>query len=82
MTPPTKENSSSNVQIKTKNSTMLIISNPKTIYDVVAKIAIKTLPVISGEKEYEPLKEMIQVLYANAATLPKKWMTENIVISA
>ena len=49
---------------------MLIISKPKKIDEVVAKFVIKTLPTISGETEYEYLNEMIQALYANAATVP------------
>ena len=49
---------------------MLIIFNPKTINEVVAKFFIKILPKISGDPDYESLNEIIQALYFNTATLP------------
>ena len=48
---------------------MSTISNPKIIDMVIAKLAIKTLPTISGEPEYESLNKLTQSLYDNAATL-------------
>ena len=55
---------------KQNNLTMLNITNPNTINDIIAKVVIKTLPTISGDPDQESINEMIQALYANAATLP------------
>ena len=38
--------------------------------DIVSKFPIKTLPQFDGEPTYENINEMMQILYANAATLP------------
>ena len=48
---------------------MLAISNPQTIDEVVFKFFVKNLPKISGVSDYEYINEMIQSIYANAATL-------------
>ena len=42
---------------------------PKKIDEVVAKFVIKNLLTICVDTYHEYLKEMIQVLYANAATI-------------
>ena len=49
---------------------MATIINPKKINEIVAKLFIKTLPVISGYPYYKYLNEMIQALYVNATTVP------------
>ena len=46
------------------------ISKPKTIDYSVAKSVTNTLTIISRDPYYESLNEIIQALYANAATLP------------
>ena len=38
--------------------------------NIVSKFPINSLHRIDGEPRYESLNEMIQMLYANAATLP------------
>ena len=40
------------------------------INKVAAISVIKNLPTITGYTDYDSLNEMIQILYANAATLP------------
>ena len=70
MTPPTEYKPSND------NSTMSTIFKPKIINEVVAKFFIKTLPKISGDPDYESLKEFIQALYTNAATLPTNVFSE------
>ena len=49
---------------------MSTISKLRVINKVVAKFVIKTLPIISGETDYESLNEMVQDLYTNTAILP------------
>ena len=49
---------------------MLMILNPKSIGEVIARFVIKKLLTISGELEYDPLNRIIQEVYANATTLP------------
>ena len=41
----------------------------QSVDDIVSKFPIKTLPRIDGEPTYENINEMMQILYANAATL-------------
>ena len=38
--------------------------------DIVSKLPIKTLSRIDGEPTYESINNIMQILYANAATLP------------
>ena len=40
-----------------------------SVDDIVAKFPVKTIPPIQGEPNYESINEIIQVLYANAASL-------------
>ena len=49
---------------------MLTISKPKDIDVVVSKLVTKTLYTTIRYMDYEYLKETIQALYSNAATLP------------
>ena len=41
----------------------------QSVDDIVAKFPLKTLPRIDGEPTYESINAMMQMLYANAATL-------------
>ena len=41
----------------------------KTIYDIMAKVNVKTPPRIKGELNYEGIYKMMHLLYANAETL-------------
>ena len=52
-----------------------MISKPKIINEITAKCTIKTLPTIKGEPGYEAINEMMQIVYANTATLkmPQGW---------
>ena len=43
---------------------------PKTIYEITSKFAIKTILLIKLEPDYESINEMMQLIYANVATLP------------
>ena len=40
------------------------------IYRIAVKFTIKTTPTIEWDPNYESIKEMIQFLYSNVATLP------------
>ena len=42
----------------------------QSVDDIVSKFPIKTIPRIDGEPTYESINEIMQMLYANAATLP------------
>ena len=42
----------------------------KSVDEIVSKFPIKTLPLIDGEPTYESINNIMQILYANAATLP------------
>ena len=68
--PPNKENPSSNV-LKKENPMVSTVLKLKTTNEVVANFFINTLPITSGDTDYESFNETIQELYANAATLPK-----------
>ena len=54
----------------------------RTSDEVVSKFGIKTLPIISRETDYDPLIEIILLLYANAVTIPKALSRKEIVKSA
>jgi hypothetical protein len=41
-----------------------------SVAHIVAKVPVKTLPVITWEPDYETIGQIIQTLYGNAATLP------------
>jgi hypothetical protein len=41
-----------------------------SVADIVAKFPVKTLPVITGEPDYETIGQIIQTIYGNAASLP------------
>ena len=41
----------------------------QSVDKIVSKFPIKTLPRIDGEPAYKSINEMMQILYANAATL-------------
>jgi hypothetical protein len=41
-----------------------------SVADIVKKFPVKTLPVITGEPDYETIGQIIQTLYVNAASLP------------
>ena len=43
----------------------------KTIDDITAKFSVKTLPTIKGGRNYEVVNKIMQLLYANTATLLK-----------
>ena len=47
--------------------------------EIVAKFVIKNLSTTSGDPEYESFNEMIQSLYANAATLATTMDGRNMV---
>ena len=49
---------------------MLTILKPKKIDEFSAKFIINTLPMISGDPDYEWLNEIIQALYSHVAILP------------
>ena len=49
----------------------------KKIYDIMAKVNVKTPPRIKGELNYEGIYKMMQLLYANAATLPNPQRRKN-----
>ena len=55
------------------------MSNSKTMDELVAKFVIKNLSTTSGDQEYESFNEMIQSLYANAATLATTMDGRNMV---
>ena len=42
----------------------------QSVDDIVSKFPIESLPRIDGEPTYESINEMMQMLYANAVTLP------------
>ena len=58
---------------------MSMMSNSKTMDELVAKFVIKNLSTTSGDQEYESFNEMIQSLYANAATLATTMDGRNMV---
>ena len=41
-----------------------------TIYEITAKFIVKALPSIEGDPTYDGIKNIMQLLYANAVTLP------------
>ena len=40
-----------------------------SVDDVIAKFPRKTIPVITGEPDYNTINNMVQLLYGNAASL-------------
>lgn len=41
-----------------------------TVDKIIAKFPVKSVPHIEGEPNYESISDMVQILYANAASLP------------
>jgi hypothetical protein len=41
-----------------------------SVADMVTKFPVKTLPIITGEPDYATIRQIIQTLYGNAASLP------------
>ena len=46
-----------------------MVVKAQSVDDIVSKFPVKTLPKLDGEPTYENINSLMQMLYANAATL-------------